>query len=150
MLDDAEIAAAAVDGCLGVRRLAVRLHGPRRSRRRDADGPLRRDPLQAAARFVVGIRGAAVAADGLATIGALRTEPGDADRDRGRVRLRSTCATATSTRSTRWTRRPVALAMSAADPEDCTLERTAVVDRSGPLRPGARRRARTELAAASR
>jgi hydantoinase/carbamoylase family amidase len=86
VLDDAGIPAAAVDGCLGVRRTEYVFHG--RAGHAGATPMDRRDdPLLAASRFVLAAREAAVAADGLATIGALRTEPGTPTAIADRVRL---------------------------------------------------------------
>jgi N-carbamoyl-L-amino-acid hydrolase len=86
VLDDAGIACSAVDGCLGVRRTEIVFHG--RAGHAGATPMDRRDdPLLAAARFVLAAREAAVAAGGLATIGALRTEPGTPTAIADRVRL---------------------------------------------------------------
>ncbi len=86
VLDDAGIPAAAVDGCLGVRRTEIVFNG--RAGHAGATPMDRRDdPLLAAAAFVPAIREAAVATGGLATIGALRTEPGTPTAIAERVRL---------------------------------------------------------------
>jgi N-carbamoyl-L-amino-acid hydrolase len=86
VLDDGGVACSAVDGCLGVRRSEIVLHG--RAGHAGATPMDRRDdPLLAAARFVLAAREAAVAAGGLATIGALRTEPGTPTAIADRVRL---------------------------------------------------------------
>jgi N-carbamoyl-L-amino-acid hydrolase len=122
VLDDEGTAAAGVDGCLGVRRTEFVFTG-RAGHAGATPMDRRRDPLQAAARFVAGVRGAAVTAGGLATIGALRTEPGTptaiADRVRCVLDLRHRDLDALE----RLDSQVVALAMAAADPEHCTLER---------------------------
>jgi N-carbamoyl-L-amino-acid hydrolase len=74
VLDDARRATAAVAGCRGVRRPALTYHG-RAAPPGATPMVLRQDPLQAAAAFALGIRGAAEDAGGLATIGDLHTEP---------------------------------------------------------------------------
>ncbi|MEA2126257.1 MAG: beta-ureidopropionase / N-carbamoyl-L-amino-acid hydrolase [Solirubrobacteraceae bacterium] len=85
VLDDAGIAAAAVDGCLGVRRTEFVFTG-RAGHAGATPMDRRRDPMLDAARFVLAANEAAVAAGGLATIGALRTEPGTPTAIAGRVR----------------------------------------------------------------
>jgi N-carbamoyl-L-amino-acid hydrolase len=85
VLDDAGIACAAVDGCLGVRR--TELVFPGRAGHAGATPMDRRDdPLLAAAEFVLAARELAVEAGALATIGALRTEPGTPTAIADRVR----------------------------------------------------------------
>jgi N-carbamoyl-L-amino-acid hydrolase len=86
VLDDAGIPAAAVDGCLGVRRTEFVFHG-RAGHAGATPMDRREDPLLDAARFVLAAREAAVAAGGLATIGSLRTEPGTPTAIADRVRL---------------------------------------------------------------
>ncbi len=122
VLDDLGQAAAAVDGCLGVRRSELVFSG-RAGHAGATPMDRRRDPLQAAARFVVGVRAAAVAAGGLATIGALRTDPATPTAIAGCVRLTLDLRHADLEALDRLDSRSVALALAAADPEDCTLER---------------------------
>ncbi len=122
VLDDLGVAAAAVDGCLGVRRSELVFTG-RAGHAGATPMDRRRDPLHAAARFVVGVRAAAVAAGGLATIGALRTEPGTPTAIAGRVRLTLDLRHSDPEALDRLDTRSVALALAAADPEDCVLER---------------------------
>ena len=86
VLDEAELPASAVDGCLGVRRHELRFTGqavhagatPMR---------LRHDPVQALAIFAGELRALAVEHDGLATIGTLRAEPQTPTAVPGQVRL---------------------------------------------------------------
>jgi N-carbamoyl-L-amino-acid hydrolase len=85
VLDDAGIACSAVDGCLGVRRSEIVFHG-RAGHAGATPMDRREDPLLAAAEFVLAAREQAVAAGGLATIGALRTEPGTPTAIADRVR----------------------------------------------------------------
>ncbi|MEJ7893252.1 MAG: Zn-dependent hydrolase [Solirubrobacteraceae bacterium] len=91
VLDDAGIPASAVDGCLGVRRSEVVFTG-RAGHAGATPMDRRRDPMAAAARWTLAARDAAREAGGLATIGALRTEPGTptaiAERARASVDLR--------------------------------------------------------------
>lgn len=85
VLDDAGVACSAVDGCLGVRRTEFVFAG--RAAHAGATPMDRRDdPLPAAAEFVLAARQLAVEAGGLATIGALRTEPGTPTAIAERVR----------------------------------------------------------------
>jgi N-carbamoyl-L-amino-acid hydrolase len=85
VLDDAGIPAAAVDGCLGVRRTEFVFEG--RAAHAGATPMDRRDdPMLAAAEFVLAARAAAVKANGLVTVGALRTEPGTPTAIAERVR----------------------------------------------------------------
>jgi hydantoinase/carbamoylase family amidase len=86
VLDDLGLPAAAVDGCLGVRRSALVLRG-RAGHAGATPMAARRDPLAAAAAFVVALRDATVAADGLGTIGSLRTEPATPTAIAGEVHL---------------------------------------------------------------
>jgi N-carbamoyl-L-amino-acid hydrolase len=125
VLDDAGIAAAGVDGCLGVRRTQFVFAG-RAGHAGATPMDRRRDPLQAAARFVAGARGAAVRAGGLATIGSLRTEPGTPTAIAERVRLILDLRHRDLEQLDRLDSQVVALAMAAADPEHCTLERDEV------------------------
>ena len=74
VLDDAQRPSSAVDGCLGVRRTAFTFLG-RAGHAGATPMALRRDPLQAAAAFVRTVRERAEAADALATVGTLHTEP---------------------------------------------------------------------------
>ncbi len=86
VLDDAGIAAAGVDGCLGVRRTEFVFTG-RAGHAGATPMDRRRDPLLAAARLVTLVHDHAAKQDGLATIGALRTEPGTPTAIADRVRL---------------------------------------------------------------
>jgi N-carbamoyl-L-amino-acid hydrolase len=85
VLDDAGIAASAVDGCLGVRRCELVFTG-RAGHAGATPMDRRNDPLQAAARWAAAARDSALAAGGLATIGALRTEPATVTAIAHRVR----------------------------------------------------------------
>ncbi|MEA2170587.1 MAG: hypothetical protein QOF76_3887, partial [Solirubrobacteraceae bacterium] len=125
ILDDAELAASAVDGCFGVRRSEFVFTG-RAGHAGATPMDRRRDPLQAAARFVVGVRAAAVTGGGLATIGALRTEPGTPTAIADRVRLTLDLRHRDLAGLEHLDTHAVALAMAAADPEHCTLEREEV------------------------
>jgi N-carbamoyl-L-amino-acid hydrolase len=80
----------------------------------------------AAVRFAAGIRGAAITARGLATIGALRTEPGTPTAIADRVRLTLDLRHRELEALERLDSQAVALSMAAADPEGCTLERNEV------------------------
>ena len=85
VLDDAGIACSAVDGCLGVRRTEFVFHG--RAAHAGATPMDRRDdPLLRAAEFVLAAQELAMEAGGLATVGALRTEPGTPTAVAERVR----------------------------------------------------------------
>ena len=74
VLDTEELAAAAVDGCLGVRR-HERVFSGRAVHAGATPMAMRRDPVQAAARFAGELRSLAEAHEGLGTIGILRSEP---------------------------------------------------------------------------
>lgn len=86
VLDDEQTPCCAVDGCLGVRRTEYVFTG-RAGHAGATPMDRRQDPMVAAARFVVAARDAAVEAGGLATIGALRTEPATPTAIAERVRL---------------------------------------------------------------
>ncbi len=120
VLDDAGLPAAAVDGCLGVRRTEALFTG-RAGHAGATPMDRRQDPLQAAARWARAARDAAVRAGGLATIGALRTEPGTptaiADRTRATLDLRHRDLETLVGMDT--TAREAALA--AAEAEGCTV-----------------------------
>jgi N-carbamoyl-L-amino-acid hydrolase len=85
VLDDAGIACSAVDGCLGVRRTEFVFPG-RAGHAGATPMDRREDPLLAAAAFVLAARGLAVEEGALATIGALRAEPGTPTAIAERVR----------------------------------------------------------------
>jgi hydantoinase/carbamoylase family amidase len=75
VLEREDLPLAAVRGCFGVRRERLRFAGE--SAHAGATPlELRRDPLLAAARFALAARDAAREHDGLATVGAVRAEPG--------------------------------------------------------------------------
>jgi hydantoinase/carbamoylase family amidase len=74
VLDDAGLPAAAVDGCMGVRRHELLFTG-RAGHAGATPMGLRRDPVLAAARCAIRVRDLAVDFGGLATTGALRAEP---------------------------------------------------------------------------
>jgi N-carbamoyl-L-amino-acid hydrolase len=76
----------AVSGCLGVRRAELAFEG-RAVHAGATPMTMRKDPVLAAARFVTSMTGTAIAADGLATIGALRAWPGTPTAVAGEVRL---------------------------------------------------------------
>ncbi len=86
VLDDEGTACCAVDGCLGVRRTEVVFTG-RAGHAGATPMDRRRDPLAAAAAFALKARELGIAADGLVTVGALRTEPGTPTAIAERVRL---------------------------------------------------------------
>jgi N-carbamoyl-L-amino-acid hydrolase len=75
VLEAAGRACSAVSGCLGVVRLQIRFGGTA-AHAGAAPMAMRQDPTLAAAQFVLAARDAAVAADGRATIGTLRAQPG--------------------------------------------------------------------------
>ncbi len=86
VLDDEGTACCAVDGCLGVRRTEIVFTG-RAGHAGATPMDRRQDPMIAAARFVLAARELVSEAGGLATIGALRTEPGTPTAIADRVRL---------------------------------------------------------------
>jgi hydantoinase/carbamoylase family amidase len=86
VLDDAGLPAAAVDGCMGVRRMDLLFTG-RAGHAGATPMGLRQDPVQAAAGCAMAVRDAAVDAGGLATSGSLRAEPSTPTAIPQRVRM---------------------------------------------------------------
>jgi N-carbamoyl-L-amino-acid hydrolase len=125
VLDDAGLPAAAVDGCMGVRRSAFTFAG-RAGHAGATPMALRRDPLQAAALLVAALRGSAVEAGGLATIGALRTEPSTPTAIAARVHLTLDLRHRDLEALERLDAVAGELAAAAAEAERCTLEREPV------------------------
>ncbi len=75
VLEAAGRACSAVSGCLGVRRAQVTFGGIA-AHAGATPMSMRHDPALAAAGFLLGAREAAIAADGLATVGTLQARPG--------------------------------------------------------------------------
>ncbi len=75
VLEAAGRACSAVSGCLGVRRAQVTFSGTA-AHAGATPMAMRHDPALAAANFLLGAREAAIAADGLATVGTLQARPG--------------------------------------------------------------------------
>jgi N-carbamoyl-L-amino-acid hydrolase len=121
VLDEAGLSAAAVDGCLGVRRTALTVRG-RAGHAGATPMGLRRDPLQAAAAFVRQLRRAAEAAGGLATVGLLRTEPPTPTAIPGAVQLTVDLRHADTGELQALEIRAGELAVVAAEAEGCAVE----------------------------
>jgi N-carbamoyl-L-amino-acid hydrolase len=122
VLDEAEEPAAAVAGCMGVRRSSLTVTG-RAGHAGATPMALRRDPLQAAAAFVRGIRRAAEEAGGVATVGALHTEPATPTAIPARVRLTLDLRHADLAALQALDARARELATRSAHDEHCTAER---------------------------
>jgi beta-ureidopropionase / N-carbamoyl-L-amino-acid hydrolase len=75
VLDEAQLPASAVDGCLGVRRREIRFGG-QAAHAGATPMRLRIDPVAAFAAFAADLRAIAEEHDGLTTIGVVRAEPG--------------------------------------------------------------------------
>jgi hydantoinase/carbamoylase family amidase len=125
VLDEVELATAAVDGCLGVRRSAIAMKG-RTGHAGATPMNLRHDPVQAAATLIEAVREAALEAGGLATVGVLRAEPGAPSIVAGEVDLTVDLRHREEAALDRLDAEVGALAERVAEAEGCAAERSLV------------------------